>query len=305
MGIVEPYLKEAVPLEEVFQEYDLVVEDLERVNDNLWKLATDRGIKGLKKITLGETRLRYIHSVQEHLVDRGLRTVVRFIVTKHGLPYAFGEPGEQYVIFDWIEGKHPDLTKEEHRRAVVKKLAQLHLASEGLQPLKGSAMINNWGCWVKKFQYRCVELLENALLADRNQQKGELDLLYNQHVRYYYQQGLVATSQLDSPQYHELVKKEEANRCFCHRDFGARNLLMDYQWQIHVIDFDYAINDLRVYDLGRFLRSLVSRNQWSWELGNPGYIFYLASPKPGGKTCFNRLSDLSTHLLVICRPILP
>ena len=42
---------------------------------------------------------------------------------------------------------------------------------------------------------------------------------------------------------------------------------MDYQWQIHVIDFDYAINDLRVYDLGRFLRSLVSRNQWSWELG--------------------------------------
>ncbi|MDA8233642.1 MAG: CotS family spore coat protein [Clostridia bacterium] len=267
MSIVEPYLKEAVPLEEIFKEYNLVVEDLEKVKENLWKIATDRGTKGMKKITNGESRLRYIHSVQEHLADRGLRTVVRFIMTKHGLPYAFGEPGEQYVIFDWIDGKHPDLTKEEHRRSVVMKLAQLHIASEGLQLLNGSAVINNRGHWVKKFQYRCVELLENALISGRKQQQGELDVLYNQHVRYYYQQGLAALNQLDSPQYQELVKREEEGGCFCHRDFGARNLLLDYQWQVYVLDFEYAINDLRVYDLGRFLRTLVSANQWNWELG--------------------------------------
>jgi len=267
VGRVEAYLQGTAPLEEIFEEYDLVVEDLEQVNDNVWKLATDRGAKGLKKITKGEARLRYIHSVQEHLVDRGLRTVVRFIRTKHGLPYAFGEPGVQYVIFDWIEGKPPDLTKPEQRQAVTKKLAQLHLVSEGLQPLPGSANVDNWGNWIKKFQYRCVEMLENALIAGRKESPGEIDSLYNRHLRYYYQQGLEAVSILDTPQYRELAKKEAASGCFCHRDFGARNLLLDYQWQIYIMDFEHAINDLRIYDLGRFMRTLVSRNQWSWELG--------------------------------------
>lgn len=253
----------------VVEQYDIGARQenqMGQVNSHLWKMSSSKGTFGVKAVPFDSQRIEYIYQINQHLLQAGFPGVTAMLITVHGRPYFEDDNGRCYYVYQWIQGHNYRFNPKKNQLQAITKLAELHQTAVGFFP-QGITAPERWGQWPEKCHDRAMEI--NSWLQAGSVVNAEDEgwrEIY-EHGPYFLEEALMATDMISSPEYQEVTEREQTKGTFCHRDYAPRNLLVGSDQKIHIIDFDYSINDIRLYDLARFLQIVVSKYQWDWEVG--------------------------------------
>lgn len=227
------------------------------------KVNTPEGFKCIKKVNYSVERLLFIHDVKEHLVQRGLKFIDRFIKAPSGYPYVVHN-NDIYVLIDWIDGKECDFDNMAEIKTAIEGLARFHGCSEGYLPSENIKAKNELGKLPLVLKKRSDEFLKLKKIAKKG--KNRFDYVYMENVDFYLEKSLNSLKILSSPAYERLVEKAERSKGICHRDYSYHNLILSREGGLYIINFDYCCYEIRAYDLISFLRKIMSECNWNVEV---------------------------------------
>lgn len=263
-GVRKMGKKEKLALKQAFTDvldknYGLSATEIKSIGDH-FLIATDRGVKVLRKTKLKEPQFLFIYSAIAHLKDRGFTQVIEPIQGMDGKPFFF--LGDQlYYLVDWVEGRECDFSDREDIILASKTLGRLHKAARGLEPLLGSKIKSEWGKWFEKWQNKVIDLEDFKEIIEDKKQLNDVDRIFLEHLDYYIFRAKKAIGLLKKGEYLNLVQEGMANRDFCQYDFEEESLLVDRYgrlWVIGVEDFRFEVQS---YDLAKFIKEVVKEGK--------------------------------------------
>lgn len=262
---------------EVLTAYDLEIVAAAPVR-KVVRLRTPQGDLALKKFKLTREELEFSLAAMRHVKERGF-TVPGVIRTRDGREYVEHD-GVKYFIMEWLDGRESDYGYVLDLAHAARGLAKFHEASQGFDapPCKGK---EQWGTWTGHFLERIEEMREWQVLAEQG--GTAFDRMFAEEVAYGIQEASRAVELLHASRYEEISKAEQEARGFCHHDYAHHNVLITPQKQVSLIDFDYALCDIRAHDLA----SLILRNMKSvkWDARTAYFIvksyFETTAPQEG------------------------
>lgn len=166
-----------------------------------------------------------------------------------------------YFLTEWIEGKYIDFSQGEQLDAASNLLADMHRMGEGFDPPKECLARNDLGRWPSKWHQRITDLKIMAELSQR--QKDDFDQVFCKLVNICLEEAYQALNIIKSAGYTEYCRSLSDLKPLCHRDFVYHNLIFNGSGAF-LIDFEYCIQDSRVIDLARFIRT--SFVEYPWEV---------------------------------------
>lgn len=147
---------------QVLEEYDCVALKARVVNDVV-KIRTQSGLRGLKKVYVPVPRLDTVFHCTEYIAAKHggrLTYVPRFIRTQYGDPYVNHVSGLYYMT-GWHTGREADLQKETEFMATAELLARWHQSTEGCthaSALQPRTLIDRLQDSLEEVQVRQAEL---------------------------------------------------------------------------------------------------------------------------------------------------
>jgi CotS family spore coat protein len=242
------------------------------------RLQTPAGDLALKKFKLSREELGFSLAAMRHLTERGF-LVPGVIRTRDGEEFVERD-GVKYFVMEWLDGRESEYSHVLDLALSSRGLARFHEAAQGFEPPHCPGK-KQWGTWTGHFLERIEELRAWTVLAE---QGGTLfDRMFAEESAYCIQEASRAVELLLSSRYEEISKLEHEQRGFCHHDYAHHNVLIRPDKEIGLIDFDYAICDIRAHDLA----SLILRNMKSvkWDARTAYFIvksyFEVATPHSG------------------------
>ncbi len=244
----------------ILPHYDFEVQKIKPLRKAVFRLTTSSGVKALKGVHYPMGELLFMFSAMEHLFSREFTRLARINLTKDGLPFVpLG--GRSYFVTEWINGREADYGSERDLQATVKTLAELHMASRGLQPLPGSYLKTELGRWPENFHRRGEQILEFMWEAKGKREKTKFDRMFLREVSGFYEEAREAQKALADTAYWELVRIAQRESCFCHHDMAYHNVIIK-DGQGYLIDFDYCLCDMRIHDLASLVIRNMKKHNW-------------------------------------------
>lgn len=225
---------------------------------------TDRGLVIIKETYREPDKILYIHGLKEYLHEKGFTRLDRYLPSKYQLPFTIYE-NRIFVMEDYISGRECSFTNPYDRTAIIKSLACLHNAGRGYVPPTGAARRNNIGKWEKSYRKKIDDLIEFKALAGGKKKKSQFDRQFLEDVDLYIEMCYRGLDTLKDSEYQNKCKKAKADNVICHHDYTYHNLIIGYDGQVNVIDFDYSCHELPVYDLASLIQKILRR--YSFDTG--------------------------------------
>ena len=256
-------------------QWEMKIKTLERINLDVWKIDGDRGVKKLTRVYWAPERLLLLEAFLDHLGRSGFKAIPRWIKTREGSGWITRD-GDSFFLSDWPEGNPVKLLDPEQVLPLMTTLARLHYHSRDFKP-PTAGIRNNLGQWPHQWQQVRQQLLnwrypkeESPRETDNDDQVAQevLDPLIKQITR--------ALNILADSRYDEMITIAQNQPFICNNSFHEASLLVTPRKETYVSDFENCIFDLRVYDLGRFLRRVLYRFKWDHDLGQKGLKAYEA-----------------------------
>jgi CotS family spore coat protein len=92
--------------------------------------------------------------------------------------------------------------------------------------------------------------------------------LYLRYFEPFYRQAVQSYERLLNSSYQFIAYEAFQKKTVCHHDFSCRNLLRVSDRQLCLVDFDYAIRDIRIHDLINLVIRNLRHNEWNIEVCN-------------------------------------
>lgn len=231
----------------------------------VWRLETDKGSCCLKRTILTPRDLLFVHEVLDYLQTRGFQSVLPCLRALTGETYTVLN-SQTYVLYPWRQSREADFGREADLALGIKTLTELHKYSTGFIPYRSDPDRVRWGLWPRIFSARRSQLAEFGHRAAAKARSSTFCAWYAEMFPYYYAQSWQALSLLAVSPYAELSAVGVWQRTICHHDCSARNLLIDENERVTLVDFDYCLADLRLHDLGNLMLRLLRHNHWRTEI---------------------------------------
>ncbi|MDP2873235.1 MAG: CotS family spore coat protein [Bacillota bacterium] len=223
------------------------------------RVETDEETYCLKPVRKSQSRLEFMHDVQEHVRKRGFDRVQPLLRTTSG-SIAVWRRGVAWTLTPWVEGRELSYDRLDEVTAAAAVLARFHLAVAAFISPAGSRWQSNLGKWPAKVASRCAELLAAARTdpgGDRTfaSHLSQLAPTLAAHTR----RSLLA---LSSPAYRRLCQAEGGHAPVCHGDPAAHNFLVGANGRVEMIDLNSLRIDLPCVDLWKLLRRVAFHLDW-------------------------------------------
>jgi CotS family spore coat protein len=244
----------------LFSEFDLVVHDVIPVR-KVFILNSDKGDKVLKKVSYGVEQLEFINYGIEYIRKNNFNRTIQFEKTKKQLIYL---PWKEdiYCIMNLVEGRECEYSNPVDVMLTSRALAELHKASEGLiykeefqRLLAKNQQRYLCGMLIENFNKKLRELMLFKNIATLYENKNEFDYIFLEHEKYYEENIIQSINILEQSEYYSLCHERE-KVVFCHHDLAHHNILINKE-EVHFLDFDYAIIDLKVHDVCNFINKVI------------------------------------------------
>lgn len=226
---------------------------------------TDRGLVIIKETYREPDKILYIHGLKEYLHENGFTTLDRYLPSKYQLPFAIYE-NRIFVMEEYIGGRECTFTNPYDREAIVKALARLHNTGKGYTPATGAASRNNIGKWGKSYRKKIDDLIEFKELAKKKKKKSNFDRMFLEDVDFYIEMCFRGFDTLRDSNYEQICKKAKTDSVICHHDYTYHNLIIGYEGEVNVIDFDYSCHELPVYDLASLIQKILKRYSYDVDM---------------------------------------
>ncbi|WP_162008073.1 CotS family spore coat protein [Heliorestis convoluta] len=209
--------------------------------------------------------LQFIVDLQTHLLQRGFdrfsaiqRNVKSEIVLYHDQKY--------WTTSTWVEGKECDYDRRRDLEATIDTIAEFHQASRGFyRPAVEHRFL--WKKWPYIFQRKMEEIERSYQKACQKERPDAFDRLYMQGASEALEEAQGALALLQRSTYDAIMDQEMREGGFCHHDLAHHNVIIGARGEAFLIDFDYAIQDSRLHDLGSLMIRVLKRQRWSIKKG--------------------------------------
>lgn len=250
-------------LREVTERYGLKLYHAESCR-KIWKAETSEGPKYLKLSKLAPADLQFIFESLEYLHTKGFRTAPRLWLTRAGNPYVAGPDGI-YILTDWFEGTELDFNNLTDLADACRYLAEFHRYSQGFEPTLPNQR-TTWYSWPAKWERQIRELHDFRRLALAEKETSVFSRLYLRHFEPFYRQAVRSYERLLQSFYQSVAYEGYRQKSFCHHDYSGRNILRNSNGQLALIDFDYAVRDIRIHDLINLLLRNLRHQEWKMDI---------------------------------------
>lgn len=210
----------------------------------------------LKKVYYDEENLLYVYSAMEWLFRNGVNVPKllptidknRFITFNNML----------FILTPWVEGVKCNFDDKNHIALSAKTLGKLHRTSKKFTPIEGSAMrigIEDFHLSISK---HFNQLLECANLATNYKDKFSRLILKN--LDYNLELAKLSLEISSS------INNKNLTTSLCHGDYVNKNIIINSQNNVWLIDFDKCKYDYSSHDISYFLRRFLRRPNTNWSL---------------------------------------
>lgn len=244
----------------VEENYGLNIEDIEKVK-NSYKIISKDNKYCLKMIKYEFAHFYFILSVIKHLQKNGFTNIPRLIENKDKLEFG-NINGKHVYLTKWIPSRVSNYDNPIELAMVSSNLSKLHQCSKGFNLRKGMKPRIGWFSWQEVFETRKNEILDFKNRINQKAYKSYFDLLYLNNIEAEVKRAEKSILGLQKNNYVKVMEKEVFKRGFCHHDYAHHNILVDYNKEINVIDFDYCILDSHIHDLSSLLIRCMKDGKW-------------------------------------------
>lgn len=230
----------------LFKMFHISVKDVIPIR-SVFVLNTDQGTKILKRIQYTIEELRFIYHGILYTKEK-FKRIMDFFPAEDGSLYVERDGGV-YCLMNLVEGRECDYSNPVDMMLAARGLGEFHRASEGFRYPLPSKYQN--GKMIEGFKRRLEEVHFFKHMANMHEHKTEFDKIFLGHVEHYLEDMEKSIEILESSPYYKLCSEED-KIVLCHHDLAYHNILIHDQ-QAYLVDFDYAVIDLKIHDLCNFI----------------------------------------------------
>lgn len=241
-------------------QYDIELTSLTKIK-NVYKIECENKVYCLKIIKYQFAHFIFILSAMSHLQKREFNFVPEFIRTKENKLYINFGDSFAYVT-EWVQGRQCNYDNPIDLKLATKKLAELHIKSEGFFVEPDMKPRIGWFKWFENFNTRKNEMLDFKKRIYSKDKLSEFDSLYISMLEENLEKAERALYFLSKSDYIAKMEEEIEYRGFCHHDYAHHNVLIDYKERINIIDFDYCMLDSHLHDLASLLIRVMKNGKW-------------------------------------------
>lgn len=241
---------------DVLVEYDMKVLDILPMRKVL-RLKTATGDFVLKKFKLSKEELLYSFAAMKHVKQKGF-PVPDIILSRNGEMFIENN-GMNYFMMEWLIGREIKYSDQNDLRFATQSLATFHRKTHGFTHPYCPGKVQ-WGTWIGHFTERIKEMREWKSTAGK--EETLFDKIYVKHADYWIEEALYAVDLLSNSRYQQISLLEQDLQGFCHHDLANHNILINDENQIALIDFDYAISDIRTHDVASLILRNMKESDW-------------------------------------------
>lgn len=226
----------------------------------VWKIEALEGPFILKALDFPLEESVFIISAMNHLSAAGFEKFNFLKAAKNGESLVRDE-GKCFFLSRFVPGHPADYQQMEEVEAAALTLSELHLSAVGFDPPPFPGRMK-WSNWPQMIAAKTADLQRFGKQVAEKRRKDYFDCLYLRHYPYYLEEMEAAAGYFNGELYERVWKSQKKAGGFCHHDLAYHNFLIDEAGTAALVDFDYAIADLRVHDLANFLNKLLKHHNW-------------------------------------------
>lgn len=225
-------------------------------SERVWEISCTDGIYILKSLSYPKDETYFILEAMDHLSANGFHNFNQIIETKNK-EKACQYQGQFYFLTKKLKGEESDFTNESKIRDCCRFLGRFHKGAQGFKPEHPYKGRLKWNQWPQMMNEKDKDIYMFPELAHLN---TDFDKIYARFVPYFAEEIEKAKLELNSSPYKKISHQEKKRGGFCHHDLAHHNFIMAEK--VNIIDFDYAIADIRCHDLANFFNKVLKANNW-------------------------------------------
>lgn len=239
---------------ELFQFYPIHVNAIMTLkNHRVWKIFSKEGVYICKALDFPAEETAFVIDAMNHLETMGFYSYNRIVKTDDGAS-TVSFNGRCFFMAKEILGEPPSFSSPEDAGAVGAFLAMFHRAAKGYHPRSPYPGRIKWGKWPEILMKKCDEMETFETINDR------FSLIYRRHLPYFLEDARQSAVFFRGRSYLDQWQKEKKEGGFCHHDMAHHNFLQGEN--LSLIDFDYALADIRCHDVAQLLLKILKENRW-------------------------------------------
>lgn len=242
---------------DVLEKYDFEVSDTAKGRGALI-LKTDKGQKALKEYKGSGKHLVWTEEILEKFTMDCDFMVDSCVRNKDGEFISESVDKSRYIVKNWFDYRECDVKNTADILMAVRTLAKLHNVLEKNQPEEQLYYAKSPAQEMKSHNQEIKKI--RKFLYTRNN-RTEFELLATKYCDYFYGEGLDAMNRLEA-----LAPEEKLVKGLCHGDFNFHNICF-VQNIPAVINFDKQNYNYLMSDLYSFMRKILEKNDWDYNLG--------------------------------------
>lgn len=168
-----------------------------------------------------------------------------------------------FYITDWIEGNEVNLNSLNEAKLTSQLLAQFHSKSKAM----GSRYLKVRNTTNKNISSQFMDsiylLNKFESIIQNKRLKNSFDYEYNQYISIFANQALIALNIVNTCAYADILKNSDST-VICHNKFNSRNIIKNKNG-IFLVNLNYLSYDLRINDLGKYIRRIMIKNSYKWD----------------------------------------
>lgn len=222
----------------------------------VYKIDSENKSYCFKKVYYSTEDLLFIYSALEWLHRNGLNipTLIptisggRFVLYKKML----------FILTPWINGIRCDFDNKNHIISAAIELGKIHKNSFNFMPIIGSSNRESLGRFYISILKHFEQLLQTSSYAFITKDKFSKEFLstFDKNLK------LAEISLKIS----STINNDNLSISLCHGDYVGKNLIIDNDEKLHIIDFDKCKKDYCAHDVSYFLRRYLKRDHTKWNI---------------------------------------
>lgn len=250
-------------IQKVIRYYDLIIKNIDE-KDGMHVLNTNNGPLCIYRTKHSKERIKREFAISEYLITHGFENVMKYYKTMDGRMFT-KDKGLYYYIAQFADVRECSIQDIDEVQNCIILLANFHKAAFGkdvgkigIDSKKAKHLPSIYAKWLGR-------LLKYGRLIDSWKLKSEYDNLYRKSIESFYSDGARSINLLKLSDYDGVVRKAKRENHICHGSFYYHDVLIDKSGSLYISGLDDAAIDVRMRDLGRFLRKMLSRGEYCWD----------------------------------------
>lgn len=255
------YMNELKKLVE--ENYDLTILKMIRIK-NVYKIIAVEGNFCLKQFKYNFLRLKHIFEIFDYLKLENFDNILDIILTTSQKKYIkFCDV--YFYMNSWIESRELNYSNKYDLIRASQHIAKFHNYSEGFKFSENLDVDIRWMKWIEIFKNKISDIYNFKKIIEGKDNLSIFDKIYFKNIDKNIEIANEAIENLYKFDYEKVMEGHRKKNYICHHDLAYHNILIDCSEKIYFIDFDYAILDTYLHDLGSFIMRCLKFGRWDFE----------------------------------------